>query len=310
MNIFIPGGSGYIGSYLVPFLLADGHKVRVLDTEWFGKGHISDNDSCEFIKGDVRDIPVFEKALKGMDTVIYLASISNNDMFAINPTLFWDVNRHAFGANLALAHNAGVKKFIYASSVAGYDTGERPATEEDKLKPLTPYATAKIACEKTLIDCKIPWVIVRSASVCGYSTNQRFDTTFNKMVHDACKHGVITVNGGDQVRSHIHIKDLCDFYRLLVNHKTSGSTYNVVERNQKVRDTAILIAETLGAAITYKPNTDTRSYSVSGEKAKDVLGWKPSKLIDFAIHDLMIRFSRGMWKEDNDSLWKINRGLS
>jgi len=83
VKILIPGGAGYIGARLIPFLLADGHKVTVLDAMWFGDGHLPGNDNLTILKGDVRDgLPK-----EDWDAVIWLASISNNAMYGINYAL-------------------------------------------------------------------------------------------------------------------------------------------------------------------------------------------------------------------------------
>ena len=97
----------------------------------------------------------------------------------------------------------------------------------------------------------------------------RYDLMVNRMVRDASRTGKITVNGGEQLRSHVHINDLCRFYAWLLENPQPRQTFNVVCENQKVIDTATLVAKTIGKTeIEVKPYTDNRSYTVSGEKLK------------------------------------------
>ena len=129
MNVLVPGGCGYIGAVLVPWLLAAGHKVTVYDAMWFGRGHLpADNGKLTVIKADVRDAKAFRNACANQEAIIYLASLSNNDMCEKEPDLAYAVNIEAMFEIPRIATDAGVKRFIYASSVAGYGLG-RPNPE-------------------------------------------------------------------------------------------------------------------------------------------------------------------------------------
>src|SRR3990167_8188900 len=312
MNILIPGGCGYIGAWLIPHLLADGHKVTVYDTQWFGHGHLPDNGSLTVIVDDVRE-PDYPK--EDFDAVIYLASISSDEMCQRNPQLAHAVNELAPMAWATLARLRGVSRFIYASSVAVY--GVSDANETSPVAPTTIYAKGKVAAERSILnDSAFPdAIIVRSASVCGYSPHQRFDLTVNKMVHDAVRKGVITVNGGDQKRSHIHIKDICDFYKLLLKapvNMIAGQIFNAVAENQAVVDTAWIVEDEIKCPVKIKERTDNRSYTVDGSKALDVLGFAPKRRVVDAVRDLKMHFDGGEWKDSftNPVYMNIADGLS
>lgn len=299
-----------MGAMLVPFLLADGHKVTVYDTLFFGDGCLpKDNGNLTIIKGDVRDVEAWTKACEDQEACIYLASISRELMCQNNPDLAHAVNVEAFSPVVQIAQRQGIKRFIYASSVAVYGSSDHDAKESEPLLPMTArqpiYGRGKVACEKVLMDYdsnKFCWTVTRSASVCGYSTRQRLDITVNRMVHDACRLGKITVEGGEQKRSHVHIRDLCDFYRLLLQtgiHTIKGQVFNVVAQNQKVIDSAEMVARVCGdlGMITVVPRVDDRSYTVDGSKAREVLGFHPQRSIEEAVRDLKVRFDAGYWPD-------------
>ena len=142
-------------------------------------------------------------------------------------------------------------------------------------------------------------IIVRSASVCGYSPNMRFDTTVNMMTNHAIRKGEITVNGGRQKRSHVHIKDICDFYKLLLKapKEKIGQAFNVVLENKAVAETANTVAEVMGCIIVKKPHSDDRSYTVDGTKAREILGFTPKHSVWQAVRDMVVKLKAGYWPD-------------
>ena len=317
MKVLVPGGCGYIGAMLVPHLLADGHKVTVFDIQFFGHGTLPlDNANLRVIKGDVRDIRGIRDACVGQDAVIWLASLSNNDMCIREPVLHDRINKDAVPIGIFAARIAGVKRFIYASSVAAYGSSETDADETTPLAPTTPYGEGKLFgeqwCRQYAAD-DFTTVIVRAASVCGHSSRQRFDLTVNRMTHDAVRYGLIKVNGGQQKRSHIHIRDICRAYQELLKapaEDVSGEAFNFVGENQTVLETAQIVAEETGASIDIGPATDDRSYSVDGAKARSVLTFVPRYTVRQAVRDLKVWFAEGMWKDTTaPHFWNMAEGI-
>ena len=320
-RVLIVGGCGYLGAMLVPFLLADGHSVTVFDIQWFGHGYLPDNGSLRVIKGDVRDIRGIRDACVGQDAVIWLASLSSNEMCIREPDLHERINKDAvpiglFAARTANKYAPTVKRFIYASSVAAYGSSTTDATEETPLAPSTPYGEGKLYgeqwCKQYAAD-DFTTVIVRAASVCGYSCHQRFDLTVNKMTHDAIRHGRIRVNGGDQKRSHIHMRDIIRAYQALLSapaEDVCGKAFNFVAENQTVHETAQIVAEETGADIDLHPATDDRSYSVDGMKARAVLDFVPRYTVRQAVRDIKVWFAEGMYKDTTPlHYWNLAEGL-
>lgn len=319
MNVLVPGGAGYIGAWLVPHLLADGHEVTVYDTMWFGNGFLpADNEHLTIIRGDVRNTEWFMDACEGQEAIIYLASLSNNAMHERDAVLFDQVNVDSFKPVVAAAREAGVKRFIYASSVAAYGSTEEDAKEMHKLEPSTAYGRAKEACETFLLSHYYEdfiCTVTRSASVCGYSPHQRLDLTVNMMVHGAMRRGVVKVNGGEQKRCHIHINDICRAYRMLLDVDSSrirGKPFNFVAQNLSVLDTAKIVAEETGARIEVGPATDDRSYTCDGKRAHEALGFRARKTVRDAVRDLRVKFDSGYWSDSvtNPIYQNLAEGLS
>ena len=302
----------------MPQLLDAGHHVTVYDTLLFGDGWLPrDNSNLTVIKGDVRDADAWAQACKDQEACIYFASISRELLCQQREAVANAVNVESFAPAVQIAYEQGIKRFIYASSVAVYGYSDHDAKETDQLLPMTArqpiYGRGKIACERVLAEnydsrqwC---WTVTRSASVCGYSPRQRLDITVNRMVHDAYRKGVITVEGGSQKRSHVHILDLCDFYLMLLrvhDDAIKGQTFNVVAQNQTVLETAEVVARTMSGQVKRARNmpyinivqaVDDRSYSVDGGKAKNELGFVPHRTIKQAVIELKEHFDAGEWPD-------------
>src|SRR4029077_9133125 len=171
-NVLVTGGAGYVGSVLVPKLLEAGHKVTVLDLYLYGDRLFEDlrrNPNLREVKGDLRDPVVVREAMHGCDAVIHLACISNDPSFELDPTLGKSINYDAFRPLVKAAKEAGVGRFIYASSSSVYGVkAAAEVTEELPCEPLTDYSKFKAMCEIVLNEERVPGFVtctVRPATV-------------------------------------------------------------------------------------------------------------------------------------------------
>ena len=311
MRVVVLGGTGYVGSWLVPQLLGDGHFVRVFDIMWFGDGFLpKDNAHLELIRGDIRDVPALRKAFDGMDAVVNLACVSNDTSCQLDEALSASINYAAFEPMVVAAKESGIKRFIYCSSSSVYGVSDLPDVFEDTpCIPMTLYNASKAECERRLWphhSKDFVCVVIRPATVCGYAPRMRFDLTVNIMTNHAVQKGLITVFGGMQKRPNLHIKDMADVYKLLLrapDEKIAGETFNVGAQNMRVSEIAELISKVVGdefkraVPIQTEASQDNRSYHVNSSKIAEVLGFRPRFTVEDAIRDICVQFKKGNFKD-------------
>ena len=196
MNLLVTGGCGYKGSVLIPLLLADGHSVTNIDTQWFGNA-LLEHPQLTNLKLDVRETD--QIPMDGIEAVIHLANIANDPAVELNPTLSWEVNVLA-GQQLAdRAVRAGVKQFLFASSGSVYGVKDEPNVTEDlSLVPISVYNKTKMVAERVFLSYADQMQVhcIRPATVCGLSPRMRLDVSVNMLTYQGLKNGKITVFGG------------------------------------------------------------------------------------------------------------------
>src|SRR5438094_893016 len=137
-NVLVTGGAGYVGSVMVPQLLANGYRVTVYDILFFGREGLPDHPNLKVIEGDIRDTPRLATALEGIDVVLHLACISNDPSFELDEGLSKTINYDCFEPLVLAAKAARVKRFVYCSSSSVYGVSDKPdVTEDHPLVPLT-----------------------------------------------------------------------------------------------------------------------------------------------------------------------------
>jgi len=303
-RVLVTGGAGYVGSNLVPKLLNAGYEVAVLDLFIYGEVFAGLNGSAKLsqVKGDLRNAEDVRKAVAGCDAVIHLACISNDPSFDLNPELGKSINFDCFRPLVKASKDAGVKRFVYASSSSVYGIKDEPNVTEDlPLKPLTDYSKYKAMCEDVLEEERergFVAVTLRPATVCGYAPRLRLDLTVNILTNHAINNGRITVFGGEQLRPNLHVEDMTDLYLMLLEQSDeaiNGKTWNAGYHNLKVRTIADMVREEVGQKvdIVVTPSDDHRSYHVSSEKIRRDLGFVAGRTVKDAIVDLKTAFLAG-----------------
>ena len=304
-TVLVTGGAGYVGSALCPELINAGYCVKVLDLYIYGHDvlrNVQGHPNLEQIKGDIRDKSLLEKIIPGCDAVIHLACISNDPSYELNPELGKSINYDAFIPLVDISKMNGVKRFIYASSSSVYGVKEEEeVTENLPLTPLTDYSKYKALCEEVLLKKRekgFVTLILRPATVCGYSPRLRLDLTVNILTNHAVNTREIKVFGGQQMRPNIHIADMVDVYLKALewsDEAIDGKIFNVGYENYKVSKIAEMVRKVVGqeVEIVTTPTDDNRSYHVSSEKIKRELGFVARHSVEDAVRDLAAAFYAG-----------------
>ena len=307
-----------MGAMLVPHLLGKGYAITVLDLMIYGQEVLSFHPQLNVVKGDIRNQTLLQEFVPGHDAVIHLACISNDPSFELNPELGKSINLDAFQPLVEISRNAGVKRFIYASSSSVYGLKEEKNVHEKiSLEPLTDYSRFKADCEKILAEYQsedFTTVTIRPATVCGYSPRQRLDVVVNTLTNLAYQKREISVFGGNQLRPNIHIKDMVDVYMLFLDtpkEKIAGKIFNVGYENQSVKELAETVKSVIGDDVTLitTPTDDNRSYHISSNKIKKELGFVAKHTIREAVEDLFIAFEKGILSNslENEMYFNVKR---
>lgn len=319
-NVLVTGGAGYVGHVLTPRLLDAGYNVTIYDQLFFGS-RLPNSPNLRVVQGDIRDTAKLAAALQGQDAVLHLACISNDASFELDEKLSQTINYDCFEPTVAAAKRVGVKRFIYCSSSSVYGVSDSPnVTEDHPLVPLTLYNKFKGMCEPVLWKYKsdnFTSVVIRPATICGYSPRTRLDLSVNILTNHAVNKGTITVFGGNQMRPNLHIEDMVDAYLLMLaapHEKIHGEIFNIGFQNYSIAEIATMVKEVVEVEMPEKgeikivttPTNDMRSYHVNSDKVKRVLGFEPTRRIEDAVRDLTRAFRNHLLPNGFDDDWYYN----
>lgn len=298
-NILVTGGCGYVGSVLIPALLADGHKVTAFDIMWFGN-HLLPHKNLTVVEGDIRNIDSVPMA--GIDAVIHLANIANDPSCDIDSKISWEVNVLASKFMIEKAVKNKVSQFIYASSGSVYGVRDEPEVAEDlDLVPISDYNKTKMISERVFLSYKqdILVQIVRPATICGTSPRQRLDLTVNILTYSALKNGKIKVFGGDQTRPNIHMKDMIRVYQHFLGRKDLSGIYNAGFENISIMDIAKMVTKHLPVGIEVSDSNDPRSYRQNSDKLL-ATGFVQKHGVEDGIKEIIEAYRNGTLKDDEN----------
>ena len=294
-RILVTGGAGYLGSILVPALLARGSSVTVVDSFMYGQTPLLDccaDEKLSIVRGDVRDERLMLPLLKKADVILPLACLVGAPLCAQKPAEARAINLDAI---LMLLKNASKsQRFISPTTNSGYGVGQAGVfcTEETPMNPISLYGVLKVELEKALLAAGA--VSLRLATVCGVSPRMRLDLLVNDFTYRAVVDRFVVLFEAHFKRNYIHVRDVARAFCHALDHfdAMQGQPYNVglsdanlskmelcLEIQKQVPDFTIM-----EAPIGKDP--DQRNYVVSNAKI-EATGYMPQVSIQRAIAELV-----------------------
>jgi len=305
MRVLITGHNGYIGSVLAPFIAAAGHRVVGLDTYLFEDCNLgTDTAAIESWRCDVRDVPASD--LAGFDAIVHLAALSNDPLGNVNPACTYDINHLASVRLARLAKEAGVPRFLFASSCSLYGVaGDALLTEDAAFNPITAYGESKVRVEQDvapLADERFSPTFLRNATAYGVSPRLRADIVVNNLVGVAYTTGdVLIQSDGTPWRPLVHIEDIARAFLAVLEaprEAVHNEAFNVgrTEENYRVRDLARMVQEIVpGSRVRYAEGggPDPRCYRVDcGKLARTLPQFQPQWTARTGMQELHEAFKR------------------
>lgn len=302
MNVLITGGAGYVGSAMVPVLLAAGHRVRVFDVLLYGGDSLLgvwSDPRFELVRGDMRDAAALRAALDGIEGVVHLAAIVGDPACAREPELARSVNVEGSLSLIAAAEQAGVARFVFASTCSNYGRMADPrgyVTEDSPVAPVSLYAETKVAIERALLGRRggnMRVTALRFATVFGVSPRMRFDLTVNEFTLAMIRERHLVVYGEQFWRPYVHVRDVARAVLRTLEagvDLVSGAVYNVgsTDENYQKRQLVDLITPYApDANVEYVERLeDPRDYRVSFARIRDRLGFEISATVPDGVREV------------------------
>ena len=312
-RILVVGGAGYIGSVLCGRLLAEGYRVRVLDPLLYGDESLrafTHQPNFELLRGESRDVAAIVASMRDVDAVVHLGEIVGDPACALDEAATLEINHFGTRQVAQVAKGFGVSQFIYASSCSVYGASDEVLTEDAPLNPISLYARAKIAAERSLLELQTAAfrpVIFRFGTVYGLSRRPRFDLVVNVLAAGAASDGRIRIDGGDQWRPFVHVVDVARSISIALRtpaEAIGGELFNVGSdaQNHTIGQIGEMVCQRVPTtSVRYSASSgDRRNYRVSFAKIRSRLGFEPKMTVSQGIAEIVSAVGSGLIQNYRD----------
>ena len=318
-KVLVIGGAGYVGSTVSKDLWENGYDVTVLDRMTFGAESLLSlfgNERFSMVKGDIRDRELLDKLMPKFDSVFVLAAIVGEPACNRDPESSVDINLKGALNALDAAKQAGVKRFVFASTCSNYGVADQDqlVTEEAPLQPLSTYSETKVEAEKAILAAATDsfyTTVLRLSTAFGVSSRMRFDLLVSDFTLAAVKDSKIVIFGEQFWRPFVHVQDIAKAFRTVIEADeklVSGEVFNVGENSNNCQKIELgemvkkIVPETELEFV--KRDNDPRSYRVDFSKIKNTLGFEADWSIEDGIREAHAALTSGVWSDPTDSRFK------
>jgi nucleoside-diphosphate-sugar epimerase len=322
-NVLVIGGAGYIGSALLPKLLASGYRVRLLDLLLYDTEPIEPvlgHPNLEVVQGDFRHVGKIVEVMQGMDSVVHLGAIVGDPACELDKELTTEVNLSATRMVAEVARLCGVERFVFASTCSVYGACDEMLDERSNTRPVSHYGNTKLAAERVLrqmADDRFAPTILRFSTIYGLSGRTRFDLVVNLLTAKAKIDGQITVMGGNQWRPFVHVDDAALAIATVLGAPreiVGNEIFNVGcdKQNYTIKQVGEIVHQHVPGAelIVDQKDTDRRNYKVSFAKIRNQLNFEPQWTLEQGIEQVLEAIARGDIVDYHDAKYSNVKFLS
>ena len=315
-QVLVIGGAGYIGSVLVGQLLDAGYQVRVLDRLLFGEQplrHVIDRPGLEMVHGDLRDVAMVVRAVKGVDAAVHLGAIVGDPACALDDEMTLEINYAATQMIREVCTGAGVSRFVFASTCSVYGAADALLREESELKPVSLYARSKVASEHALLengDENFSSTVLRFATVFGLSPRMRFDLVVNLLAAQAHADRRIRIFNGDQWRPFISVHDVARAIAACLaapQEVVGGRVFNVGDNSMNFTLSQLgevvqrVVPETVVEQV--ENDEDRRNYRVQFDRIQRTLRFRCTRTLESGIREIVDAIGEGRIPDFRDPIY-------
>ncbi len=296
MKILVTGGAGYVGSVLVPILLAEGHRLTVVDNFRYGQTSLLDcchHPQLTVVRGDARDRRLISDALKEADAILPLACLTGAPICERDPSEAESVNLSA--VRLLLELREPQQRVIFPTTNSGYGIGQEGiyCTEETPLRPISTYGRLKVEAERMVLEAGNS-ITLRLATAFGISPRMRLDLLVNDFVYRAATDGFVVLYQAGFKRNFIHVRDVARAFLHVLDRfdQMKGEPYNVglsdanLSKRELCDQIKSLIPHFYFTEAKVGADLDQRNYIVSNAKI-EATGFKPAVSLQQGIAELI-----------------------